>query len=149
LEAEGKELGHRDHVEGVARQRVRPLLRGGLKERLPEGQVRQVKGVADAEEEEQPSGTAQARAQRQRRAGQAGHEPRREQEAGRGGAVEDELELVEGRRPRRRREHGVGEVALDHDQGHQPPEGVDVELAPDTGARAALRPRPLLQTIRL
>jgi hypothetical protein len=41
------------------------------------------------------------------------------------------------------------EVALDHEEGHQPPEGVDVELAPGAGARAALGPGPLLQTIRL
>jgi hypothetical protein len=41
-------------------------------------------------------------------------------------------------------------VALDHDEGHQPPECVDVELAAGAGARAPLGPRPLLlQTIKL
>jgi hypothetical protein len=63
--------------------------------------------------------------------------------------VEDELELVEGIRLRRRGEERVGGMALDHDQGHQAAEDVDVELAPGAGARAALRPGPLLQTIRL
>ena len=123
--------------------------RGGLQQRLPERQVGQVQRVADAEQEEEPARAAHAGAHRQRRAGQPGHEARREEEAGRRRAVDDELQLVEHTRLGRGREEGVVEVALDHHEGHQPPEGVDVELTPGAGARAALRPGPLPQTIRL
>src|SRR3989442_711559 len=74
---------------------------------------------------------------------------RGEREGGGGGPVKKELELVERPGLRFGGEERVVEVALDHDQGHQPAEGVDAKLTARAGARAPLRPGPLPQTIRL
>jgi len=56
-----------------------------------------VEEVADAEDEEEPSGAPQARVRRQGRAGQARHEARGEEEARRRRAVEHLLEHPPGR----------------------------------------------------
>jgi hypothetical protein len=79
-----------------------------------------VQGVAHAEDEEQAPRAPQAGGRRQRRPGEAGHEPGCEKEAGGGGAVEEQLELVERLRLGGRRQQGVADVALHHDQATRP-----------------------------
>ena len=139
LQAHHEELAHRDELEGVAGEE-RGLLGGrGLERDLPDREVGKVQGVAHAQDEEQPPRAPQGGGGGQGRAGQPGHEARGEQEAGRGGAVEDELQLVEALRLGGGRHEAVADVALHHDQGHQAAEGVDVDLAVLARPRAALR----------
>ena len=102
LEQDDEELGHRDHLQGVAGEEDLALARRGLVDGLPQREPGQVEEVADAEDEEEAPGPPETGPQRQRRPGQPGHEARGEEEARGGGAVEHQLEDVPGLGPHRR-----------------------------------------------